>query len=206
MKKNFTQNSSDAERQQLRKQLLTRRGQLTSAERLAAEHAVERHLLALPELQRPCRVGSYYSVRAELPTQGINATLQSAGHRLALPVLHPVVPRHLLFLHTDAATHWHRNDYNIPEPALRCQDVVPLQQIAILLVPLVGFDAQGNRMGMGGGFYDRTLAGWRAGHFPNLQPIGLALDEQFVEQLPTASWDVPLPRVICPAKVWDFRR
>ncbi|WP_258808421.1 5-formyltetrahydrofolate cyclo-ligase [Pseudidiomarina sp. CB1] len=205
MNRQFTQNSSQPSRQQLRRELLAARKQLSAAEREQAAAAIEERVLALAELQQPCSIGSYYSVRAELPTHALNQALQHRGHHLAFPVLHPIVHHHLLMLHIDEHSEWCHNNYGIPEPKLQCQRVVPLQQLNVLLVPLVGFDAQGNRMGMGGGFYDRTLAGWRAGLYPNLQPIGLAYDCQFVERLPCEAWDVPLPRVITPTKVWDFR-
>ena len=191
-------------RQQFRKQLLAARQALSTAEREAAAQQVSQRLLALPELQQSTTVGSYYSVRAELPTHALNQQLQ-LQHRLALPVLHPISLQHLLFLKVHPQTRWQANTYNIPEPQLRCPDIVPLSALRVLLVPLVGFDAQGNRLGMGGGFYDRTLAAWHQGLLPDLQPIGLAFDCQYVEALPHAPWDVPLPRVITPAKIWDFR-
>ncbi|CAB0151891.1 5-formyltetrahydrofolate cyclo-ligase [Pseudidiomarina piscicola] len=193
------------DRQQLRKHLLKQRQALTSQQRNHGAAQVLAHLSQLPELQRPRRLASYHSVRAELPTAAINTSLQQQGHQLALPVLHPVNTNHLLFLHVHAGTCWQNNSYGIPEPRLACTDIVPLAELTLLLVPLVGFDNNGNRMGMGGGFYDRTLAAWHAGQLPHLHPIGLAFDCQHVERLPNEAWDVPLPRVITPAKIWDFR-
>lgn len=206
MKRQLPQNSSAPSRQQLRRELLAARKALSAAEREQAAAAIQTQLLTLAELQQPCSIGSYHSVRAELPTHTLNQALQHGGHSVALPVLHPIVKHHLLMLHIDEHSEWRHNEYAIPEPVLQCQRVVPLQSLHVLFVPLVGFDAVGNRLGMGGGFYDRTLAGWRAGRYPNLQPIGLAYDCQFVERLPAEAWDVPLPRVITPTKIWDFRR
>ena len=191
--------------QQLRQQLLDARARLSAAQRDDAAQAVGDHLLQLPELQSPCALGSYFSVRAELPTQSINQRLRERGHQLALPVLHPVVAGHLLFLGLNQTTKWIHNSYNIPEPELNVQHIVPLSQLQVLLVPLVGFDGQGNRMGMGGGFYDRTLSSWHQGALPSLLPIGLALDCQYTEQLQPQPWDIPLPLVISPTKIWDFR-
>lgn len=193
------------EQQQLRQQLLNARASLSVAQRDDAAVIVSERLLKLPQLQKPCVIGSYFSVRAELPTQQLNQRLIDAGHQLALPVLHPINKGHLLFLSLSSSTHWVHNQYQIPEPELHAQHIVPLQHLDILLVPLVGFDRRGNRIGMGGGFYDRTLSGWRKGHYPSLLPIGLALDCQAVDELPNNPWDVPLPMVITPAKTWDFR-
>lgn len=206
MKRQFTQNSSATARQQLRRELLTARRELSAAAREQAAAAIQSSLFQLEELQQPCSIGSYHSVHAELPTHALNQNLRQRGHQLALPVLHPIVPHHLLMLEVDEQSEWRHNAYSIPEPVLQCQRIIPLPALNILLVPLVGFDAHGNRLGMGGGFYDRTLAAWRAGRYPQLQPIGLAYDCQFVESLPIEAWDVPLPRVITPTKLWDFRR
>lgn len=192
--------------QQLRRQLLNARASLSVAQRDEAALAVTAQLLQLPQLQQPATIGSYFSVRAELPTQALNQQLLDANHRIALPVLHPINRGHLLFLSLSESTRWVHNAYQIPEPELHAQHIVPLQCMQILLVPLVGFDSCGNRMGMGGGFYDRTLSGWRKGNYPSLLPIGLALDCQYVDTLPNQPWDVPLPMVITPSKVWDFRR
>lgn len=191
-------------RQQLRKHLLLQRAQLSTAERERAARGLSERLLALPELHQADTIGSYHSIHGELPTHAMNLQL-AQDHRLALPVLHPVVAGHLLFLRQHERTIWSANRFGIGEPALRCPDIIPLQQIQILLVPLVGFDTMGNRLGMGGGYYDRTLASWRQGHYPRLLPIGLAYDFQRAEAIPCAAWDVPLPMVITPAKVWDFR-
>lgn len=60
----------------------------------------------------------------------------------------------------------------------------------MMFIPLVAFDEKGERLGMGGGFYDRTLAGWQKKGF---YPVGLAHDCQQVDELPAAQWDVPLP-------------
>ncbi|ADO10697.1 Uncharacterized protein ygfA [Pantoea vagans C9-1] len=70
-----------------------------------------------------------------------------------------------------------------------------------MLVPLVAFDQHGQRLGMGGGFYDRTLQNWRQHGF---LPVGLAHDCQQVDSLPVAEWDVPLPAVMTPSKLWQW--
>lgn len=193
------------QRQQLRQQLRQQRQALSPAKRDQAGAQVAARLQALPEFQQARMIASYASFAGELPTCTIHQQL-GAGQRLALPVLHPVVGKHLLFLEITDSTRWQPNRYGINEPELRCDRVVPLAQLQIMLVPLVGFDASGQRLGMGGGYYDRTLAAWQRGELPQLLTIGLGYDFQLCEALPHEPWDVPLQLVVTPSKLWDFRR
>ncbi len=71
----------------------------------------------------------------------------------------------------------------------------------MLVTPLVAFDRAGQRLGMGGGFYDRTLQHWRDHGF---FPVGYAHDCQQVERLPVEEWDIPLPAVITPTQTWRW--
>jgi 5-formyltetrahydrofolate cyclo-ligase len=95
------------------------------------------------------------------------------------------------------------NRFNIPEPTLRNRRLRLAWTLDLLLVPLVGFDAGGNRLGMGGGFYDRTLSYlshrtyWRR---PRL--IGIAHECQRVAELRLRPWDVPLDMVVTERQVY----
>ncbi|BFO11703.1 hypothetical protein GGER_42130 [Serratia rubidaea] len=124
------------------------------------------------------------------------------GKRLYLPVLHPFSPGNLLFLHYHAGSVLRPNRFNILEPELDVRNVLPTSQLAVILAPLVAFDAQGQRLGMGGGFYDRTLQQWQHG---GPYPIGLAHDCQQVESIPSEHWDIPLPEIVTPSKVWAWQ-
>lgn len=111
-----------------------------------------------------------------------------------LPVLHPFSKGNLLFLRFDQHTQMQVNKYGISEPALDVRQVCPVADIDIMFTPLVAFDAQGNRMGMGGGYYDRTLA-----QQPQLTTIGLAHDCQQVDKLTTQPWDMPMNGIVTPS-------
>ena len=85
-----------------------------------------------------------------------------------------------------------RNRFGIPEPVQRV--AVAIGDLDLICLPLVGFDRHGGRLGMGGGFYDRTFARRTANRKPLL--IGLAHHCQEVEELPCEPWDIPLAGVI----------
>lgn len=195
-----------AARQACRQRLKAARSSLTPADQTRAARDLVQQVMDQPEVQSATTLAAYFSFGTELNTEPLLQALLDANKRVCLPVLHPFTPGHLLMLHYDQNTTLVANRFGIPEPALRCPDVVPFAHIDCLLTPLVGFDASGNRMGMGGGFYDRTLASWQQGSYPNLSVFGLGHDCQYTEALPVQPWDVPLPAVITPSRCWRFPR
>ncbi|WP_290652805.1 5-formyltetrahydrofolate cyclo-ligase [Idiomarina sp.] len=191
-------------RDALRRKLQQTRAQLSEASRKQAAEAVAARVKQRLDSNHGGIAAIFKSFAAELDTTPTINALWQQGITTVLPVLHPFSKGHLLFLRYNPHTTMIKNRYGIAEPALDCQNIVPLAQIDWLFMPLVGFDRQGNRLGMGGGYYDRTLARWRDGLLTQLHPIGLAYDQQQVEYIPTESWDVPIPEVITPAKHWRF--
>lgn len=191
-------------RSELRQQLKARRQQLSATEQQQAAQQLVEQVLQQPMLQTARRIALYHSFAAELDTGPLLDALLNAGKQLCLPVLHPFAKGHLLLLDYHADTSMRLNQYGIPEPMLECQHIVPLSDVDCMFTPLVGFDRMGNRLGMGGGFYDRTLASWARGNYPRLQVCGLAHDCQHVEQIPIQPWDIPIPMVITPSQCWRF--
>lgn len=155
-------------------------------------------------MQRAKRVALYLPNDGEIDPTPLIPWLKRRGTRVHLPVLKPLSLNQLWFVHYHAATPMVVNRYGIPEPETRFgahrARRTPAWALDVILLPLVGFDERGQRMGMGGGFYDRTLAFTRRpGPCPRL--IGLAHDCQRVERLPAASWDVPLDAIVSDARV-----
>lgn len=186
-------------RQQIRQQIRQRRRALTPEQQTQfALHAAGR-MMAYPPVLLAQTVAVFLSFDGELDTRPLIDQLWRAGKRVYLPVLHPFSPGNLLFLHYHPSSDLVVNRLNIREPKLDVRDVLPLSQLDVLVTPLVAFDAAGQRLGMGGGFYDRTLQNWRQ---HRLQPVGYAHDCQQVDALPTEQWDIPLPAVITPSKTW----
>lgn len=121
-----------------------------------------------------------------------------------LPVLHPVNKGHLLMLAYTPSTLMTENKYGIVEPALACNHIELIKDHSVILMPLVGFDRQGNRLGMGGGYYDRTLSSIRSKtKRPKL--VGIAHDCQEVSQLAAQPWDVPLDAIVTPTRIMHFK-
>ncbi|CBW14256.1 predicted ligase [Haemophilus parainfluenzae T3T1] len=180
-------------RNQLRQQIRKTRANLTALQQQQAEDSITQQSLALIEERNAQHIALYVSFDGEISTEKLIKTLWAQDKHVYLPVLHPFNPNHLLFLRYLPDTPMLKNKFGIWEPKLNVQNVLPLDELDILFTPLVAFDKQGNRLGMGGGFYDRTLQNWRNSSFI---PVGLAHQCQQVEQLPTEAWDVPLHQIL----------
>ena len=180
-------------RNQLRQQIRKTRANLTALQQQQAEDSITQQALALIEARNAQHIALYVSFDGEISTEKLIKTLWAQDKHVYLPVLHPFNPNHLLFLRYLPDTPMLKNKFGIWEPKLNVQNVLPLDELDILFTPLVAFDKQGNRLGMGGGFYDRTLQNWQNSSFIR---VGLAHQCQQVEQLPTEAWDVPLHQIL----------
>ncbi|MEI8707475.1 5-formyltetrahydrofolate cyclo-ligase [Pseudoalteromonas sp. B62] len=147
-------------------------------------------------------IAIYLSNDGELDTSLLIKELWNLNHHIYLPVIHPFNGTNLLFQRYEKNSPMKANRYGIFEPKLNCSQICPLAALDYLLMPLVAFDKQGNRLGMGGGFYDRTLARLHEQNWQKPQLIGLAHECQKVDVLPIESWDVPLKTIITPDKTY----
>lgn len=173
----------------LRQQIRKTRQNLTALEQTQAEQSITQQALDLIEKRQAKNVALYLSFDGEISTKLLIECLWKKDIGVYLPVLHPFCEGHLLFLQYQPDTPLISNKFGILEPQLNAQKVLPSSQLDIIFTPLVAFDKQGNRLGMGGGFYDRTLVDWQQ---KNFIPIGLAHACQQVETLPVEEWDMKL--------------
>ncbi|MBL4899254.1 MAG: 5-formyltetrahydrofolate cyclo-ligase [Colwellia sp.] len=149
-------------------------------------------------------IALYLANSGELDLQPFIHWCWQQNKEIYLPIVHPFSKGHLLFLRYDNNSTMVVNQYNIEEPKLDVRDIKPIQQLDIMITPLVAFDSTGARIGMGGGYYDRTLAKWYKQYSHNKQNkpavIGVAHDCQQITKVPHETWDVPLPKIITPTR------
>ncbi|MDQ2972367.1 MAG: 5-formyltetrahydrofolate cyclo-ligase, partial [Pseudomonadota bacterium] len=145
------------QRARLRIEMTERRRALGATERIAAADGVARNLECLPEFVVDPLIAGYWAVRGEVPLNVVVARLQARGQRYFLPVLEKATPRALRFAEFITGAALTPNRYGIPEPSDPATVLTP-QQLDMVLVPLLAFDVQGNRLGTGGGFYDTTFS------------------------------------------------
>lgn len=189
------------QRQEIRRHIRQRRRTLSVEQQTHLAQQAAARMMAYPPVVMAHTVALFLSFDGELDTRPLIEQLWRAGKRVYLPVLHPFSPGNLLFLHYHPQSELVVNRLKIHEPKLDVRDVLPLAQLDVLITPLVAFDSQGQRLGMGGGFYDRTLQNWQQ---YRLQPVGYAHDCQRVDALPVEEWDIPLPAVITPSVIWEW--
>lgn len=178
-------------KQELRKLIRKKRRAVSPAQRRAAAHGLKCTLNQSPRFLSRRRVALYLSNDGEIDPHNVIEDLWSRKCEVYLPVLHPLRKGHLSFMRYTPSTPMRRNRYGIAEPDFAKGQRVSPKFIGAIGLPLVAFDERGNRLGMGGGYYDRTLAFMsREGHKPTL--IGCAFEFQQVRLLPAESWDIPL--------------
>ena len=136
-------------RNQLRQQIRKTRANLTALQQRQAEESITQQAIVLIEERNAQHIALYISFDGEISTEKLIKTLWAQGKQVYLPVLHPFKPNHLLFLRYLPDTPMCQNKFGIWEPKLNVQNVLPLDELDILFTPLVAFDKQGNRLGMG---------------------------------------------------------
>jgi 5-formyltetrahydrofolate cyclo-ligase len=180
------------------------RALLRSRRKRLSEHAQKKHALALiPRVltwlspsATPLKIALYQPQDGELSPLFLADWLYQAGHQLYLPILHPHAHNPLRFAPwSPDISPMKTNKFGIKEPLHSAAHRLSAHSLDLIFMPLVGFDAQGSRLGMGGGYYDRSLAfKMRAPHRGPLL-IGLAHECQKIDQLPIEDWDVPLDMI-----------
>jgi 5-formyltetrahydrofolate cyclo-ligase len=175
----------------LRRQVRQRRRALSVFQQRRASERLTRHLLDRPEFVSANTVAVYLAADGEIDPKPLIKVAWRLGKRVYLPVLR--AGNYLRFAEYKPAARLRRNRLGIPEPAIkRFRDP---RRLDLVLMPLVAFDRRGGRLGMGGGFYDRTFAFLLAESKRRPALVGLAHAFQEAESLSMEAWDVPMVAV-----------
>lgn len=186
-------------RQRLRQQLRQQRAQLTASVRQQADQQIRQRLIHHHLFRAANNLGCYLSSAHEVATEAIIRNAWGQQKNVYLPIIqaHHSMSFRTFTPHSQLTT----NRFGIAEPAPRssAKDRHGLQ-LDLILVPLVGFDRHGHRLGMGGGFYDRHFQYKNAKaprwchHKPLL--IGLGYDCQETPDIPNHPWDIPVDGIV----------
>lgn len=189
--------ANDLTRAQLRRLLRDTRGALGAQDQRRAARGLYRQLIQHPRFRRARHIALYLPNDGEIDPRPLLQAAQRRGKATYLPVLGRWPQHKMAFQRVHRHEHLTPNRFRIPEPRHNPARQRKVWALDLILLPLVGFDGHGGRLGMGGGFYDRSLAyrGIRKNwHKPTL--LGLAHECQQVDRLAMASWDVPLAATV----------
>ena len=191
-----------ATKSRVRREFRALRGDLPpAAARIAAFDAVHR-LWSLPCMARARRIAVYLPVPGELDCTPLTVQAWRRGREVFLPV---ITGNTLRFAPFHPRAELRANRFGIPEPVTPRRAWRSARQLDVVVAPLVAFDVRGHRLGMGGGFYDRTLAFLTRGsrrrrpHF-----IAIAFEIQKSEALPANAWDVRLDAAVTESAIYRF--
>ena len=187
---------------QLRRQLRQQRRLTTPQQQRAAGRAILQHIQRHRLLAGKQKVGIYLSAFGEVDTAVLIDWCFRQHKQVYLPQVRHMDQK-LVWLRIcrtqwqQRRFHWHRLGMQQPQH----QRGVLAHTMDILLMPLLGFDNSGSRLGMGGGFYDRTLASCPSKPFR----LGIAYDFQRIPQFPRQPWDQSLDAVATPSGMQQFK-
>ena len=188
----------------IRKQMRVQRRALTRNQRAMAARGLKRSALTSGVLLNSQRLALYLVNDGEIDPQQLITQLRKMGKQVYLPTLHPLRKGALAFIEYTQTTRMKNNRFGIPEPDFRYGKRIKARFLDTIFMPLVAFDQQGHRLGMGGGFYDRTLAFTsKPGKKPRL--IGCAHEFQCLSAIPAEPWDIPLSAIATDVTLRTFK-
>lgn len=189
----------------IRREIRARRRALPVHEARRAAERLLRHALHHRLLARYRHIGFYLPMGEEIDVIPlINAALWM-NRACYLPAVPGRSARAMWFHRITGRDAWYHNRFGILEHA--SPDRRRARRLDLLFMPLVAFDTHGNRLGMGGGFYDASLSYLRHRRvYRKPKLIGVAYDFQRVDTLPHEPWDVPLDAVLTDRKLYRFKK
>ena len=190
--------SSQTDRHALRRELRERRRALPAPTRIAAAESLADRLLAFPFVPASGHVAGYWAMDGEIGLHAFQLRLPTPLV-YCLPVLHG--DGSLRFAPWKPGDALVTNRYGIPEPDVEPDGALKAEDMASIVLPLVGFDADCHRLGMGGGWYDRSLA-FRHAKGPAPWLVGAAFDAQRIDAIAVEAWDVRLDAVCTEAATY----
>lgn len=187
------------QRPDLRKQLRLKRRDIPSHIQRKSAKDLLLHCRRWPDFHQARTVAFYLPIQGEISPLPLMHLAHALGKACYLPRIRPFPAGSLVFVRWRPGSRLYRQRWHIREP--RHGGRREARGLDLVFMPLTGFDRQGHRLGMGGGFYDRTLA-----KLPQ-RPlrVGLAHDSQQVASIPVCPWDINLHAVVTPSGRTSFR-
>ncbi len=181
---------------EIRAEVLKRRDSIPLDLKKRKDAAINNSFFNLEEFIDAKSVLMYVSFRTEVDTFGQLEGILCLGKKLVVPLVDSKQKKLTLYEIKDI-TDLVSGYMDIPEPKAVENRKVELKDIDIIVIPGTGFDTKGNRLGYGGGYYDRLLADTEK----NIPKIALAFEEQIVEEIPSEPHDMKMDIIITDERV-----
>ena len=187
----------------LREHLKLKRKNLSNKESHGMSHAISHKIIRSKWIRQHKNVGIYHPVNGEANTLQLIEFMWSINQQVFLPIINK---KSLKFGKLNPDSKLTKNHFGIPEPSITKKNQISANHLDMVFVPLVAFDLNGFRIGMGSGYYDRTFEK-RLAIKDTKSPvlIGLAYEFQKQECLNHQPWDVPLDMVVTELNTYKFR-
>lgn len=183
------------EKGRLRKLALSKRDAIAAEQRTVFSEAIAEKLLAMPQIKHANVIMCYRSFRSEVSTDKIVENFLRIGKSLCFPVCEKAGTMHSYAPIDESA--WKKSSFGIMEPDIGRSKLIAPEDIDLVICPLAAFDEQRQRIGYGGGYYDRYLPRCK-----RAIKIGIAFEEQRLEQIPTDCFDKAMDIIITEEKIY----
>lgn len=191
-------------RKQIRRLIIQQRNQLTPGQQQQLSGVISQHFLKTLLFLKSKRTAFYFAHHGEVDPSSIVTKALAMHKECFFPVLDPVKHNRLWFASYHAHDKLIKNCYGIWEPNLQKNHSINPRILDTVIMPLVAFDTHGNRLGMGGGYYDRTFAFLKEHAVSRPKLIGLAYEFQKVASIEIEPWDIPLDYIITEKVIYRF--
>jgi len=181
------------QKQHIRQLIRLKRKQLSPSQQAQKASQLLNVIMQQPIFMNSQHIACYWPFEGEISPLPLLEQAIAMKKQCYLPVLNRSKPYDLLFVHYQLGDPLKLNHYGILEPYLKLHPCIPAQNLDLVLTPLIAFNDEGKRLGMGGGYYDRTFAFFGTQSKPK-KPylLGLAYEFQRVDDLPISAFDIPL--------------
>ena len=181
----------------LRQHLKRARLELSVRAQAEAASAASARVLVQTQFKKARHIAGYFGSKGELNPMPLLEQAAALNKRCYLPVLHPFRRGQLWFCRWKPGDRLVLNRFGIPEPHFSADKHIAARNIDLVIVPLLGFDEKCHRIGMGGGYYDRSFAFTRRlKHISKPFLLGFAYEAQRVDKLNPQPWDITLDAIV----------
>lgn len=190
-------------RTQLRQAIRQQRQALSPGESNACATRLARRISNSRLVHNSRHIAAYLAADGEIDPLPLMQRLWALGKKVYLPVLETFSNDRLWFVKFEPGEHLIYNRYGIPEPEQRHRRLIKPCALDLVFTPLVAFDISGNRLGMGGGYYDRSFEFLEQRiHWRKPRLVGLAYDFQRLDAIKHEPWDIPMHAIVTDKRIY----